>query len=1008
VNLLARMVKALAALTVTAGIGIGVPWALLTWIGSPIPKHAPTLATIPAWMSTRLDIHVFIAIAVYLLWTCWAVFATQVLVQVPGIALDLIHVLRHRELRQHSRAIGPGGTLARGLIAAFTIALLAPRGITVQAAAKASTGFVVGSSVRPVAVAPAVPGARAQALAMTPAPAIASPTSPVTAPPAGDVESVRVSPAPAERPIAARVGVHVVADGDTLWGIAAHHLGDAERWRDIFRLNAGRKQPDGETLSNPDLILPGWHLRLPAISTLQTSQTSVPSAKSTSSTSKTPVTDDADAATAPGAAPSQATIEVPETDPVAPSVQLPVQAPTASTTTAPNPPAQTTSLSSMPASRIAPRDRATVRLPGGGLVPIALASSVTAAFALARLRSRAKTRIRPVNESCEAEPPTPAPAVVPAALQRAHHATLCAPGIGIFQDEEDFGGDPYLDSVTSEAEPAADPEGREAAWAIATEPCDSVGKPAFAPSLHAMLDSLQAPDGVHIAERDNTPIQLTDISGLGLGLIGDGAADTARSLLLCALAAGGPRALDQAAEIHTTASVWKTLLADTAFQDTERLTVHESLAVLLDDAFAEHRARAAEVAEYGHTSAANVRRFENIQPFHPRILLLEPEADEQHRLEQLAGVADVVDMHMVLLGPWTAGTTVDVAADHGLTATGDKAAAVLGATAYGISVDETEQILTVLNSAQTRPTSGEPFTDTAELDGEAPALHTEDDADEDTPERASTPKLVALPTAHRVAASPGALMLNVMGPFAAEIDGRDVTARFQPAHRTLLLYLALRDRPAPRSEIMDTLWVEEDLADEKAKQKRKTRFDSRLYQTKKAINAAAGREAEFIRVDRSSGLVGLNRAQVITDLSCFDQLMDGAAMAGTDGEKIAHLEAACALYRGPLDESIRGDWLLEHREDRLRRYRDAAGDLARLVNRTDPDRGLVILNTLLEHDLFNEDLYRRIMRGQARLGRLDAARRTFNLLETRFEAIDMAIDPSTRALVQALTRRSAA
>ena len=76
-NLIARLVKAFVALTVTAGIGAGVPWALLTWIGSPVPKHAPTLATVHAWMSTRLDIHVFIAIAVYLLWACWAVFVTQ-------------------------------------------------------------------------------------------------------------------------------------------------------------------------------------------------------------------------------------------------------------------------------------------------------------------------------------------------------------------------------------------------------------------------------------------------------------------------------------------------------------------------------------------------------------------------------------------------------------------------------------------------------------------------------------------------------------------------------------------------------------------------------------------------------------------------------------------------------------------------------------------------------------------------------------------------------------------
>lgn len=1005
-NLLARLAKAFAALTVTAGIGAGVPWALLTWIGSPVPKHAPTLATVHTWMSTRLDIHVFIAIAVYLLWACWAVFVTQVLVQIPGIIADLVRILRRREPLHRAPAVGPGGTLARGLIAAFTIALLAPRGVTVQAAAKASTGFVVGSSVWPVAVAPAVPGARAQAVAAASAPALASTTSSAGTAPAEPPESVRSTSAPAEQAtITAPEGVHVVADGDTLWGIAAHHLGDAERWRDIFRLNAGRRQPDGHMLSDPDRILPGWHLRLPAISTSQTTQTSVPSARPTSSASNTRVTADA---SAPGTAPPQATAEVPQAASVQPTGHMPVQGPAANTTTVPDTPAQATSLHGKPAARITPRDRATIRLPSGGLVPITLATSVTAALALARLRTRAKARIRPIGDPCGAEPPTQAPAAVPAAMQRAHHATKCAPGIGIFQDDEDFGDDPYVDSARAEENPVPDSDGQEAAWTIAAEPCDKHQKPMFAPSLLAVLNSLEAPDGIHFAVRDNTPILLPAISGRGLGLVGDGAADTARSLLLCALAAGGPRALDQAAEIHTTAPVWKTLLADTAFQDTERLTVHESLALLLDDAVTEQKARAAEVAEYGHTSAANVRRFENIHPFHPRILLLEPEADEQHRLEQLAGVAGVVDMHMVLLGPWASGTTVEVAADHSLTATGDNTAAVSGASAYGISVEEAEQTLIALNGARTAPTSSEPFTDTAELDGETPAPHPEDDPDEDTPDLTPTPKLVAVPTAHRLSVGPGTLMLNVMGPFTAEIDGRDVTAHFQPAHRTLLLYLALRERPAPRSEIMDTLWVEEDLADEKAKQKRKTRFDSRLYQTKKALTAAAGREAEFIRVDRTGGMVSLNRAEVLTDLSCFDQLMNGAAMAGTDEEKIAHLEAACALYRGPLDESIRGDWLLEHREDRLRRYRDAAGDLARLVNRTDPDRGLAILNSLLEHDLFNEDLYRRIMRGQARLGRLDAVRRTFILLETRFEAIDMEIDPSTRTLVQALTRRSAA
>jgi LysM repeat protein len=55
----------------------------------------------------------------------------------------------------------------------------------------------------------------------------------------------------------------VVQAGDTLWGIAARHLEDPERWPAIFDLNVGRPQPDGRTLVDPDLIYPGWRLELP-------------------------------------------------------------------------------------------------------------------------------------------------------------------------------------------------------------------------------------------------------------------------------------------------------------------------------------------------------------------------------------------------------------------------------------------------------------------------------------------------------------------------------------------------------------------------------------------------------------------------------------------------------------------------------------------------------------------------------------------------------------------------
>lgn len=59
----------------------------------------------------------------------------------------------------------------------------------------------------------------------------------------------------------------LVEPGDSLWEIAEDHLGDGYRYREIFDLNAGRPQPDGETLTEPRHIEPGWQLEVPPITT---------------------------------------------------------------------------------------------------------------------------------------------------------------------------------------------------------------------------------------------------------------------------------------------------------------------------------------------------------------------------------------------------------------------------------------------------------------------------------------------------------------------------------------------------------------------------------------------------------------------------------------------------------------------------------------------------------------------------------------------------------------------
>ncbi len=47
-----------------------------------------------------------------------------------------------------------------------------------------------------------------------------------------------------------------VQEGDTLWGLAEHHLQEPERWVEIFDSNQ-------DIIQDPDLILPGWHLQVP-------------------------------------------------------------------------------------------------------------------------------------------------------------------------------------------------------------------------------------------------------------------------------------------------------------------------------------------------------------------------------------------------------------------------------------------------------------------------------------------------------------------------------------------------------------------------------------------------------------------------------------------------------------------------------------------------------------------------------------------------------------------------
>ena len=83
----------------------------------------------------------------------------------------------------------------------------------------------------------------------------------ITLPAEADVPTDRQPQAEAP---AAPATTYVVESGDTLWDIADEQLGDPLRWPEVFELNEGRTFDAGGTLTDADLIRPGWDLDLPS------------------------------------------------------------------------------------------------------------------------------------------------------------------------------------------------------------------------------------------------------------------------------------------------------------------------------------------------------------------------------------------------------------------------------------------------------------------------------------------------------------------------------------------------------------------------------------------------------------------------------------------------------------------------------------------------------------------------------------------------------------------------
>jgi DNA-binding SARP family transcriptional activator len=201
------------ALALLSGLCAGLPWALVRFIGWPLPDHLPTAAELGEVLTARLSTSLLLDVLACGAWLLWVAF----LVELARCGRDLVRTAGQPD------STWRGGPLRRVAAVLITAVVVSFVGRTALAAPGGSSAGQAGVS------------------------------SSVTAPSAvdGRAEDVELVPPP-------RDGVH-----DSLYRIAQRRLGDGDRWPEIWRLNAKSTQPGGRTLTSPSLIHPGDRIRLP-------------------------------------------------------------------------------------------------------------------------------------------------------------------------------------------------------------------------------------------------------------------------------------------------------------------------------------------------------------------------------------------------------------------------------------------------------------------------------------------------------------------------------------------------------------------------------------------------------------------------------------------------------------------------------------------------------------------------------------------------------------------------
>ncbi|HLJ08525.1 MAG TPA: LysM peptidoglycan-binding domain-containing protein, partial [Acidimicrobiia bacterium] len=250
---LRRRGSSLATFLGSMALLAGLPVLLAAVAGWPLPRQLPRWGEVgqalaDGWRPEGTTLLHCVAI---LAWVAWAQLAANTVLELAAqlrnrpsgaVTLPLSGWSRPFAIRFATAVVALIGTIGPRPLPA--VALPVPAVVTTSTAmavsVPAGNDSIVPTSAEPMEASPLAP-----------------PTAAVKPEPPFDVQ-LHGAVAESEQ---------LVSPGDSLWRLAERHLGDPLRWRELWRLNQGRLQPDGRRLGDPDLLRPGWRLTIPTMPT---------------------------------------------------------------------------------------------------------------------------------------------------------------------------------------------------------------------------------------------------------------------------------------------------------------------------------------------------------------------------------------------------------------------------------------------------------------------------------------------------------------------------------------------------------------------------------------------------------------------------------------------------------------------------------------------------------------------------------------------------------------------